>query len=75
MNAMFEAGLTTGRQQGLDEALEFLMDEAECMNSDQLILIIQLHRKLMRKRFPNMEARCTTTNEPQLSAGVNTVGG
>ena len=63
---LWDAAIEIGRKQGLDEALTMLLDEA-----DQLPLggdwriVLELHRKLMRIRFPHMEARCTTTPEAQ----------
>jgi hypothetical protein len=52
MTAMFEAGLTTGREQGLDKAMDLIMSEAETLSGDELKAALNLHRRLMDVRFP-----------------------
>jgi hypothetical protein len=57
MTPMFEAGLKCGRDQGLDQAMDCILNESEFLSGEALMTALNLHRRLMHIRFP----KSTTT--------------
>jgi hypothetical protein len=57
---LWDAAIEIGRKQGLDEALTMLLEEADQLplGGDWRILL-DMHRKLMRIRFPNRQPIAT----------------